>query len=424
MRIHPGYLCLCAGLAAGCENPHPSLASVSPGQAYSGQDVRLTIMGDNFIPTTILDPDQGRRIATSDGFRIRIGDGTSWWQLDDVAWLATTQITASFAGSMAEGFAPGALDVELVDPRGERAVLTHGFVELGPDLIPPVVTFDSPTADTMLAPGMLLRGHFNAADVAPGRLSALDWTYYENDSPVADSGGDCQIPSGVLGAGCGFQAQISGRLRGDDVVKIVARAYDDADPANVGAASLSFVLHPQPALEGVTPPSGGTMGGTDVVIRGSGFIPGSTVTINGVPLFPDGGLYVDPSTISGHIPAARKPDEESMVPVLVHTAFGDSKLAAGFHYLPSPQIQAITPTSAPAGAKITISGSHFSDQTCVCFGTTLATATRVCQPDFLSRTDTMIALNAPAGHGKATVWAYDDNLGYTELPKAFTWSSP
>jgi hypothetical protein len=422
MRIHPGCLCLYAGLAVGCENPHPSLSGVSPGQAYSGQDVSLTIAGENFVPATVLDPDQGRRIATSDGFRIRIGDGTSWWQLDDVAWLSTSEMTASFAGSMTEGFPPGALDVELVDPRGQRAVLSRGFVELGPDLTPPVVAFDSPAPDAAFAPGMLLRGHFTAADVAPGKLGALEWTYYENGRPVTDSGGDCRTLPGVAGAGCTFQAQISSALRAGDGVTIVARAYDDADPANLAELPRSFVLHARPAIESAIPPFGGTMGGTDVVIKGSGFVPGATVTVDGVLLFPDGGIYVDPTTLSGHIPAARRPSDEAWVALAIHSPLGDSKLAAGFHYLPTPQIQTIAPTSASAGATITIGGNHFSDHTCVYFGTALATATRICQPDLVSRTDTAIVLHAPDGRGTATVWVYDDNLGYTELPNAFTWS--
>ncbi len=164
------------------------------------------------------------------------------------------------------------------------------------------------------------------------------------------------------------------------------------------------------------------MGGTDVVIKGNGFVPGATVTVDGVLLFPDGGIYVDPTTISGHIPAARKPGEEISVALAIHSPLGDAKIASGFLYQPTPQIQTILPTSAPAGAQITINGSHFSEQTCVCFGATLATATRICRPAFISRADTAIVLRAPDGRGTTTVWVYDDNLGYTELPDAFTWS--
>jgi hypothetical protein len=417
MWTHQGRLCLCVWLLAGCENPHPSLTAVSPNQAYSGEDVSLAITGDNLLPATILDPDRGQRIATNDGFRIRIGNGSEWWQLTDVAWLSPNRMTAWFAGTMVERFAPGPLDVELVDPRGEQAVLSGGFTLLGLDQSPPVVVFDSPSPDAMFAPGMLLRGRFSAADVPPGKLASLSWTYFEKDQPVDESAGSCVIPPQSAVAGCSFQVPIRDGLREGDEVKIVVRANDQASPSNQTESQRSFVLRPVPSVSTIWPTSGGTMGGTDVVITGNGFVPGSTATLDGVPLFPDGGLYVDANTLSGHVP----PHEQGGAALVVHTPLGDTKGAVVFQYLPAPQILAITPNLAEAtgGTSVSITGKNFSQQTRIYFGTTLSSALPLVQPSL--KNDTLIAGLAPAGNGPATVWAFDADLGFTVLEHAFTW---
>lgn len=420
MRIHPGCLCLCVGLWAGCENPHPALTSVSPNQAYSGQDVSMTLLGDNLVPATILDPSEGRRIATSDGFRIRIGDGTNWWQLGDVAWVSPHEMTARFTGAQAQGVALGELDVELVDPRGQKAVLPGGFDMLAKDQTPPTLTFDGPTPDVPFAPGMYLRGSFRAADVAPGRLSGLDWTYLENDRQMAASDGSCVVPPGGTEATCSFQVQISKTLGGGDVVSILAQAYDDADPPNVSdTPPLSFVLHALPWIAEVSPENGGLMGGTDVVIKGSHFPPDSKVTFDGVLMFPDGGVFVDENTLSGHVPACATPGR---VDVMVHAALGNSN-AVPFEYRPGPYLTGIAPAvgSFTHETKVTVMGNRLSGAT-IYFGDDLASA--VTFSSAVSQTDTTVVGWVGPGSGQTTVWAFDPNLGYDKLSLGFTWSVP
>lgn len=417
MRIHPGCLCLLAGLVAGCGNPHPSLTSVSPNQAYSGQDVNMTLFGGNLIPTTILDPKQGRRIATSDGFRIRIGDGTSWWQLGDVTWLSPDRMTARFSGPMADGVKTGALDVELVDPRGEKAVLPGGFVKLGPDETPPLVTFEGPSLAAMFAPDMILRGSFSGADVAPGRLTGLDWTYYENDRVVATADNSCEVLAGAPKATCGFQVQISSTLAGGDVIQIVARAYDDADPPNVGESTLSFVLHGLPSIAKLSPEKGAS--GTDLVIHGSGFLPGSQVTFDDKLMFPDGGIFVDANTLSGHAPDHTGAGK---VKVVVHSPLGKSA-PVEFEYLPGPEIVMVSPSagSAAGGTAVTVKGNHLSNAV-IYFGDDLSSALPF--TEWIERSETAAVGKAPPGYGDATVWAVDPDLGYDKITHGYAWSLP
>jgi hypothetical protein len=416
MRIHPGCLWLLAGLVASCGNPRPSLWWVSPNQAYDGQDVHMTLYGDNLIPATVLDPHQGRRIATSDGFRIRIGDGTRWWQLSDVAWLSPNSMTGWFEGSMAEGVRTGDLTVELVDPRGEKAVLPGGFVKLGPDQTPPVLTFESPSQAAMFAPGMFLRGSFSADGVWPGKLSELDWTYYENGRAVAGSDNSCEVIPGSSQASCAFQVKISTALGGGDVVQILARAYDDADPANVAELPLSFVLRPLPSIAKLSPEKGGS--GTDIVVTGSGFIPGSRVTFGDKLMFPDGGIFVDANTFSGHVPDY---DGVGKVDVVVRSQLGNSE-PAQFEYLQVPQITLVLPASGPAagGTDVIIRGKNLLNVD-IYFGDELASAVHLTS---VARSDTTARVTAPPGHGDTTVWAVDPNLGYAALPHGYTWSVP
>jgi hypothetical protein len=415
MRIHPGCLCLLAGLVAGCGNPHPSLTSVSPNRAYSGQDVHMTLYGDNLIPATILDPNQGRRIATSDGFRIRIGNGKRWWQLEDVAWLSPNRMTAWYAGFMAQEVDPGELAVELVDPRGEKAVLPGGFVKLEADQTKPVVTFESPSQDAMFAPGLFLRGRFSADGVAPGKLTGLDWTYYENDRAVTGSDNSCEVLPGSSHASCAFQVRISSALGGGDVVQIVARAYDDAEPVNVAEQPLSFVLHALPSIAKLSPEKGGP--GTDIVIRGSGFIPGSQVTFGDKLMFPDGGIFVDANTLSGHVPDR---DGVGKIEVVVRSSLGISE-PAEFEYLPVPQITMVIPPTGPAGTNVTVRGKNLSNAR-IYFGDELASAVPFTK--LLAQSDTAVVGTAPPGIGNATVWAIDPDSGYADLPHGYTWSTP
>ena len=160
------------------------------------------------------------------------------------------------------------------------------------------------------------------------------------------------------------------------------------------------------------------MGGTDVVITGSGFLPNSSATMDGVLLIPNGGSYVDEHILSGHVP----PHQEGRGVLTVHTPLGDPQ-GVLFQYLPPPQISDINPKvgAMTGGASVAISGKNFSQQTTIYFGTSLASALPLAAT---SRTDTLIVGNAPSGNGRTTVWAFDPDLGFTKLDQSFVWETP
>jgi len=391
---------------------------VEPGQAYSESALRLTLVGDGFIPASTLNPGSGSRVAVTDGFHARMGRDTTWVELSNLIWRSTDQIEATLPKETAAGLPSGYLNVEVVDPRGQRATLARAFNELGPDAVAPIVTFASPAADTPVGPGTILRGRFHASDGPLGALAELSWTY--SDSGVPRPMPSCPAVAGAAEADCDFLVKVSPTLRGGETIQIVAVALDDSAARNRGEASLSFTVRAKPTVESISPSSGGTAGGTDVVITGSGFLPGSQAILEGVPLFPDGGIVIDENTLSGHVPAHK----EGSAAITVHTPIGDAMGALVFTYLPPPLVETIAPTTGATAGRtaVTLTGQNFSASTQIYFGATLDSAVPLTQ---LSRpNDNTIIGRTPSGSGPTTVWAFDQALGFTRLVNGFTWRNP
>jgi hypothetical protein len=389
---------------------------VLPNAAGSETDVRLILLGKDLVPATILDPTSGRRIATSDGFAVRVGKDDVWANLSQLAWLSAGALAATLPSAEAQRLPVAGLDVHVTDPRGHAALLREGFQELGRDDAGPELEFLSPPPDIPLAPGSVLRGSFRAREIAPRTLRSLRWTPFENDG--ARQGASCPVIPGAEQADCSFLFVVSETLRGGDEVRIVAEATDTAN--NTARLPLSLILRDRPTVSLIAPDTGGTAGGTDVVILGSGFLPGSTASIGGRPLLPHGGTRVDDTLISGYTPAGVAGTPQ----VVVHTPLGDAFGATVFHYEPSPLLVAITPDHGPAagGTAVTIRGANFSASTRIYFGATLDQAVPL-EALLLQDTTSIIGLTPP-GRGVTTVWAFDRSLGFAKLTHGFTWSAP
>jgi hypothetical protein len=418
MRFRWACITLCACQSWGCENPRPVLTNVAPAQAYSDADVRLTLTGDGFLPATTVGPRTGNRVAVVDGFHVRMIKGASGVELTDLAWQSTNQMEASLPGALAAALPGGPVDVELTDPRGQRTTLTNAFVELGPDNTPPVVAFTSPSPDAPVAPGMTLRGNIHASDAPLGIVTELYWTYSESGQQRMS--GRCPIPTHAPEVDCPFQVKVNTTLQGGETIQFVATARDAANAANVGRATLSFTVLPRPTVASIWPISGGTAGGTDIVITGSGFRDGSQAILDDVPLFPEGGIVVNEHTLSGHVPA----HAEGSTAIVVHTPLGDATGVLVFTYLPPPQVETITPNtgSATGATVVVLTGKNFTADTRIYFGRTLDSAIPLDQP--FVQSDTTILGRTPGGSGQTTVWAWSEALGFTRLQNGFTWRTP
>jgi hypothetical protein len=418
MRFRWACITICAAQFWGCENPHPALTHVEPGQAYSDAEVRLTLTGDNFLPATTLDPGSGSRIATMDGFHVRVGKANAWAELTDLAWQSTSQMTGLLPGDVADALPQEELDVEISDPRGQRAVILDAFHELGRDLAPPFALFTNPSADTPVGPGTLLRGNIFVADTPPGVLASLEWTYSVNDSDLDSA--TCRAAEQAASANCAFQVRVSPNLKGKDQIKVVATATDASQNHNSYTTSLLFTVHAPVTVTSILPTSGGIAGGTDVVITGTDFIVGTKAFMDGLPLFPDGGIVVNENTLSGHVPA----HAAGAISITIHTPLSDATSAFTFTYAPPPSLESITPSTGDATGNTTVilAGKGFGPGTQIYFGPTLERAVPLV--DLYLQSDSTIIGRAPAGNGQTTVWAFDENLGFTRLPNGFIWRAP
>jgi hypothetical protein len=409
----------------GCNDlqPQPNITAVQPDRAFSDNDVRLAVIGDHFVPATQLDPVSGRRIATTDGFRVRVGDGTLWTELTDLNWQSTGRLEALLPSGLAQQFTPGFLDVELTDRRGGQALWLKAFHELGADLGSPTITFTSPNTNPLppLAAGMKLSGSFHASTAPPGALAGLRWRYIEyseDGAPVLVDSSPCAVSDDPVEADCPFEFTVSESLSAGSTVQLKAEATELSIAAYSAQKDLTFSLVARPAVQSISPSYGGLAGGTDVVIKGSGFLPGSSATLDGLPLFPNGGIVVNPSTLTGYVP----PHRFGSAALVVNTPIGPTTQSVAFLYQQPPLIQEIEPNTGAAagGTPLAISGEYFSEQTQIYFGLTLDSAVPLRAPHFLS--DTSIGGLSPFGTGQTTVWAFDAALGWTQLKNGFSWS--
>jgi hypothetical protein len=199
----------------------------------------------------------------------------------------------------------------------------------------------------------------------------------------------------------------------------MAIATDAATTKNSYTATLSFTVDAPATVTSIWPTSGGTAGGTDVVITGSGFIAGTQAFLDGVLLFPNGGIVINKTTLSGHVPA----HDEGAAPLVIRTPLSTTT-GGHFTYLPPPVLETITPsTGAPTGgAAVALTGNGFSADTRIYFGSTLDSAVPLGQ--LFLQSDTTIIGRAPAGSGQTWVWAFDEGLGFSRCPTPFTWKSP
>jgi hypothetical protein len=133
-------------------------------------------------------------------------------------------------------------------------------------------------------------------------------------------------------------------------------------PAGTGTSSTPFTVIPPPTITSFTPTSGPV--GTSVPITGTGFTGASSVTFNGTAA-----SYVinSPTSISATVPTGA-----TTGPTSVTTPGGTASSSTSFTVIPPPTISSFTPTSGPAGTRVTIQGTNFASASAVKLGTTTA----------------------------------------------------
>jgi hypothetical protein len=167
--------------------------------------------------------------------------------------------------------------------------------------------------------------------------------------------------------------------------------------ATSSADQFIYTNAPAPTVTGVTPNSGTTPGGNQVVITGANFTGASAVMF--------GSVAVTSFTVNSDnsITATAPPEAAGTVDVTVTTPSGTSATGSADHYTytnvsaPAPAVTAVSPNtgSSAGGQTVTLTGTNFSGATAVTFGGTAATS-------FTINSDTSVTATAPA-HSAAVV---------------------
>ena len=152
---------------------------------------------------------------------------------------------------------------------------------------------------------------------------------------------------------------------GVDVGPIVALDAGQ-EPVDAGPAVVADAGDAESAvqIQELAPASGSARGGTRVRLRGIGFMPDSTVMVNGEP-----GL--DLLTLNERIITFRTPPgEPGSATIRVSNSLGNAELVDGFTYYDPLELTAVEPTqgSILGGATIQISGDGFNESTAVLIG--------------------------------------------------------
>jgi hypothetical protein len=175
----------------------------------------------------------------------------------------------------------------------------------------------------------------------------------------------------------------------------------------------------------VSPARGGTAGGTEVVVRGSGFLAGSRVFFGRGLLQPQGGIRLDDQTITGRTPA----HAEGGALVRVETPLGDARPLEGetlFEFSPPPVVRTLAPAvaSAAGGTALQVTGEHFTADTRLLAGPSLRSAVPLAGQSVVSATE-IRGITLPGASGvRMTVFAVDPNTGWGALPDGLDVQAP
>ena len=137
---------------------------------------------------------------------------------------------------------------------------------------------------------------------------------------------------------------------------------------------FTYMLGPPPTVSSINPGAAPPIGGTQVSIIGTGFGPGATVTLGGVPCSVAG---LTPQTIQ--CTTGFRIGTGAVDVVVTNPDNQMGALAGGFTYqaVPAPSISSITPSSAAAtgGNSVVIAGNNFQTGVTVSLGTSACTVT-------------------------------------------------
>lgn len=277
--------------------------------------------------------------------------------------VSSTQITAVVSAAAANG------SVSVTTPGGNATSPGFTFIP------PPTITSFAPGSQSVGLTVTINGTNFlTATGVSFGGFAATSFTVVsatQIDAVVSGSGGTGSVQVTTLGG---------------------------------VATSPGFTFVPSPpTITSFTPTTAAA--GATVTIMGTNFAGVSVVTLGTVPVASF--VVVSATQIDAVVGAGAT----GSVRV---TALGGTIVTPGFTFIPAPNISSFAPTTAPAGATVTITGTNFLGATAVSFGGTPATSFTV-----VSATQITAVVGAGAS-GSISVTA----PGGTGTRAGFTFSAP
>ncbi len=202
-------------------------------------------------------------------------------------------------------------------------------------------------------------------------------------------------------------------------------------PGGTGTGNNVFYYFVRPVISSISPNRGPATGGTTVVLTGSGFTgPEGNVSSVSFGIASASTFTVDSDTqITVVSPPSGTGEGPRSVGVLKPAAPFSNQGSAfnSFIYGDAPTITAVTPSSGPSGASITITGTGFTNAVSVAFDGNI----QVTPPQMVIVNDTTITLTAPfhaAGTVSlavvATTGTATSSFTYVPPPPTFSGISP
>jgi hypothetical protein len=342
----------------------PTVTNISPTSFSTLGGTTITINGTNF----------------QSGATVLFGGVAS----PNVTFVSATQLTA-----VTPPGSPGPTTVQVVNPDGQSAMAAGG----GTYVSPPTVNAAAPNRGPVAGGTVVV---ITGSDFQMGATVRFGATLATNVMFNSSMQLTATTPAGTAGAA--------------DIV--VTNPDGQSDTLTGG---FVYELPPAPVVNGISPSSGPTAGGTMVTITGANFVMGATVRIGGT--LATNVMFASSTQLTATTPAGAAGDAA----VQVTNPDGQSgTLAAAFTFVPPPTVTNVMPASGPVsgGNAITINGANFQSGATVTIGGAPATSV-----NFVSAAQ--LTAIAPAGvAGPATVVVTNPDGQVGTLAGGYTFVAP
>ncbi len=320
----------------------PMVTSIAPILGWVGGGTRVTVTGANFLNVLAV-------------------------TFDGVSGSALTVTSPTSLAVTAPSHSEGVVDVQVVGVYGTSSRITADhYTYVGP----PTVTFIGPIDGATIGGTRVSVTGTNFVGVGAVVFRGANRDAFGSNLSVT-SPTTLLVTTPVYTAG--------------DVDVLVQTQFGLSSP--VTADRFTYLPPASPTVTSVTPNSGTTRGGTQVMVTGTNFMDVSAVSFGGRP--GTNVALVSPTRLSVTAPS----HPAGVFPVQVTTPFGTSPPVNGalYAYVPPPAVTSIAPSAGwtGGGTKVTVTGSSFINVTSVRFGGVPSTA-------ILSVTPTSLVAIAPS----------------------------